>query len=143
MSPAPETNVDRHRRAVEAYNARDIEALIPLLDREIEFHSTFAAAFGAVYRGHDGVRRWHHDIEEAWAETRLEPEAYFDLEDRTLAYFVYRGRGRESGAEVAMPIAQLVTWREGRAAELRTYTDREEALAELNLAAADLDPIEP
>ena len=43
-------NVDFHRRHMEAFNARDIEALIAYSDPDVELHSTFAAVGGAVYR---------------------------------------------------------------------------------------------
>jgi hypothetical protein len=32
-------NVELHRRAVETFNARDVEAFVALGDPEIEFHS--------------------------------------------------------------------------------------------------------
>jgi hypothetical protein len=54
-------NVELHRRTYEAFNARDVEAFIALSDPQIEFHSAFAAVGGAIYHGHDGLRRWHRD----------------------------------------------------------------------------------
>jgi hypothetical protein len=99
-----EGDVELNRRFVEAFNTRDIEAVIVCFDPSIEFHSVFAAVGGAVYHRHDGMRRWYRDLEEAWGdEIRVEPEAYFDLGERTLAFYVLHGRGRHSGAEVAMP----------------------------------------
>ena len=60
----------------------------------------FAAVGGGVYYGHDGMRRWHRDLQEAWGEQiRLQPEAYFDLGEYMLTFFVYHGRGEHSGAE--------------------------------------------
>ena len=35
-------NVERHRRAIEAYNAHDVDAFIALCDPSIEAHSVFA-----------------------------------------------------------------------------------------------------
>src|SRR2546430_934870 len=61
-------NVEMHRRALEAFNAGDLEAFVALWDPEIEFHSTFAAVGGARYHGHDGLRRWHRDLEDAWGD---------------------------------------------------------------------------
>ena len=49
-------NVELHRRAIQAFNARDIEAFIAYCDPGIEWHSTFAAVGGAIYHGHDGIR---------------------------------------------------------------------------------------
>ena len=69
-------NVELLRRWIEAFNAREIDAMIAHCDPSIELHSVFAAAGGAVYSGHDGLRRWQRDLEDAWGEgIRVEPEA--------------------------------------------------------------------
>src|SRR5450755_2901951 len=56
-------NVELLRRWIEAFNAREIDAIIAHCDPSIELHSVFAAAGGAVYSGHDGLRRWQRDLE--------------------------------------------------------------------------------
>ena len=100
-----EENVQLLRRWFEGFNARDVEAVIAVCDPSGVFISTFAVGGAAVYHGHDGVRRYFGDLAEAWGdEIRLEPEAYFDLGGHTLAFSVSRGRGRHSGADVAMRI---------------------------------------
>jgi hypothetical protein len=58
-------DVELLRRAIAAYNVRDIEAFIACCDPSIEFHSAFAAVGGAVYHGHGGLRGWHRDMQEA------------------------------------------------------------------------------
>lgn len=71
-----EHNVELMRRANEAFNERDIEKFISLCDPQIELHSAFAAVGGAIYHGHDGLRKWHRDLEDAWGqEIHLQPEA--------------------------------------------------------------------
>ena len=50
-------NVELHRRTIETFNARDVEAFVALCEPQIEFPSTFAAVGGGVYHGHDGLRR--------------------------------------------------------------------------------------
>jgi ketosteroid isomerase-like protein len=137
-------NVEIHRRALEAFNARDLEAFVALCDREIEFHSTFAAVGGARYRGHDGLRRWHRDLEDAWGGgIRVELDVYFDVGEQTLTFGVLYGRGRQSGAAVAMPYAGVVTWRDGLAVDWRAYGHKEEALRDLGVAEDALEPIDP
>jgi SnoaL-like domain len=139
-----EQNVELHRRIVEAYNAHDIEALIAHLDSGVELHPVFAAAGGAVYHGHDGIRSWHRDQEEAFGdELRVEPEAYFDLGEQTLLFYVLRGRGRQSGAEVAMPFAQVIRWHDGAGIYSKMYGSREDALTELGVSQDALEPTAP
>jgi ketosteroid isomerase-like protein len=137
-------NVDLHRRFVEAFNARNIEALIEVCHPDIELHSVFAAVGGAVYRGHDEMRRWHEDLHEAWgAEIHLETHAYFDLGERTLAFYDYFARGQQSGATVAMPAAAVMRWHDGRTDHVKVYLDRDEALKDVGASEDELEPIAP
>ena len=136
-------NVELHRRAVEAYNAYDLEAFIAIADPSIEFHSV-VAEIGGVYQGHDGLRRWRGDLEDAWGgEVRIEPEAFFDLGEHTLLFQVVHGRGKESGAEVAMPVANVMRWRDGRCVYSKVYTNREDAFRDLGVPEDALEPIAP
>jgi ketosteroid isomerase-like protein len=137
-------NVELHRRAGVAYNTGDLEAFIAYLDPGVEFHSAFAALRGGVYRGHDGVREYFRDLEDAWGdEIRGEVEAFFDLGEQTLAFYVLYGRGRRSGAEVAMPLAHVIRWRDGLVVYFKVYAHREEALSDLRLSGDALERIEP
>jgi ketosteroid isomerase-like protein len=90
------------------------------------------------------MRRYFGDLAEAWGdEIRLEPEAYFDLGEHTLAFSTSRGRGRHSGAEVAMPVASAARWRDGRMVYLKGYAHREDALRDLGVSEDELEPVEP
>jgi ketosteroid isomerase-like protein len=132
------------RRVIEAYNARDVEAFIAYFDPSIELHSAFAAVGGAVYLGHDGLRTFFRDFEDAWGGVvRVEPEAYFDLGEQTLAFYLLHGRGRQSGAEVAMPNAFVARWRDGLIVYLKAYAHREDALGDVGVSEDALQPIDP
>ena len=137
-------NVDLWRRWIAAFNARDIEAILGLCERGIEFHSVFAAVGGAVYHGHDGMRRWHRDLQEAWGEDiQLEIEAYFDLGEHTLTFFVYHVRGKQSRAAVTMPATTAARWRDGLVTYIKVYVQRDDALKDLGVSEHDLEPIAP
>jgi ketosteroid isomerase-like protein len=136
----PEQNVQLHRRANLAIQELDADALVALCDPSIDVHSIFAAVGGAVYRGHDGVRSWLPDLDDAWREFVIEPEAYFDLGEYTLAYIVLHGRGRQSGAEVVMPYAQVMRWRDGSCVYFKAYVQREDALTDLGISEDALEP---
>jgi len=139
-----EQNVELHRRIYRALNARDADALLALCDPQIEFQPLFAVVSGTVYRGHDGVRSWLRSAEDAWGEDlRSEPEAFFDLGEYTLLFHTMRGRGKKSGAEVAMPAATVAKWRDGLIVYFMSYEQREGALRELGVSEDVLDPIAP
>lgn len=137
----PSSNVDVARAFTEAFNAGDMDALLACCDPEIEFHSTFAAVSGAVYRGHDGMRRWYRDLIEAWQEIRSTPEAFFDLGEHVLVFTPIGGRGRHSGVEADVPIAAVARVRDGLLVEYRAYADREDALGYLGVTEDELEPV--
>ena len=50
-------NVELTRRAFQAFEDRDLDALLALLDDNVEAFPILAGMEGG-YRGHDGIRRW-------------------------------------------------------------------------------------
>ena len=137
-------NVELHRRLFAAFNARDINAFVALCDPEVEFHSTVAAVGGGIYHGHDGLRRWHREFEDAWGgEIHLEAETYLDLGDHTLVFYRAHGRGDLSGAQVTQAAANVVRWRHGLCVHSRAYLRREDALRDLGVSEDSLEPIKP
>jgi len=99
---------------------------------------------GGGYYGHDGMRRWHRDLEGAWGEQiRIQPDVYFDLGEDTLIFFVYHGRGEHSGAEVAMQATSVARWRDGVLTRSTVYLDRAHALRDLGVTEDELEPIAP
>jgi ketosteroid isomerase-like protein len=138
-------NVELTRRLLDVWSSRDIDALIAGCDPEVEWHSTFAAVGGAVYHGHDGLRSYQRDMEDAWGgDIRLEPELFFDLGgELTLSFHVVHARGKHSGVEVEMPIAGVFRWRDGLMIYFKGFADRAQALAELGVSEDDLDGIAP
>jgi ketosteroid isomerase-like protein len=136
-------NVELTRRVVDANNARDLDAVIAYFDPNVEFHSVFAAVGDEVYHGHDGVRRYARDRANPLREIRLEPEAYYDLGEQTLIFYIGRGRGRQSGAEVAFPGATVLRWREDLIVYAKGYVHREDALRDLGITEDELEPIDP
>jgi ketosteroid isomerase-like protein len=137
-------NVELHRRANEAFNARDVEAYVALCDPEIELHSAVTVPGGGLYRGHEGVRQWHRDIEDSFGDdVRVEPEAYFEADDTTMTVHTLHGRGRQSGADVETPAAHVCRWRDGLIVYFRGYLRTEDAFRDLGVSKDELEPIYP
>jgi hypothetical protein len=137
-------NVELHLRSVSAFNSRDAEGYVALADPNIELHSVFAAVGGGSYHGPDGVRSWFRDLKDAWGdEVRFEVEQYFDLGERTLAFGILHGRGRQSGAEVMLAGYQAMTWRGGVAVDFKAYPDKAICLKDLGVSESELEPIDP
>ena len=51
-----EENIERYRRAVDAWNRGDVDEFAGLMDDAVEVHTVLGGMEGA-YRGHEGVHR--------------------------------------------------------------------------------------
>jgi ketosteroid isomerase-like protein len=130
-------NVDAFKQAIEAYNRRDVDAFLDDLDLEVELHGALQALLeseATVYRGHEGVRQWVRDIDEALAEIRLELPEIRDLGDRLVAIGRLRARGKASGAETEAPFGCVVEWKDGKATRILSFLSRAEALEAAGLS---------
>ena len=125
-------NVETCWRSVDLFNRRDVEAWLEYLDPEVELHWTLFAMLGGgatVFRGHEGVREYLRDLDEAFAEFQIaEISEIRDLGERVLAVGQLRGRGRDSGAEVESPVAYVVEFKNGRIIRMDDFFDPKEAL---------------
>ena len=123
-------NVETFKRGTDAYNRRDVEALLEELHPEIEWRPLLPVLLGgeaAVVKGHEGARQGIRELEEAFSELRAEPLEFLDLGERILAIGHLHGRGKESGIETDSPIAWLVDFKDGKAVRIREYIDPDEA----------------
>ena len=94
-------NLEALKRANEAANRGDVEALLADLDSDVEWHPAMQALLGGgapVYRGHAGVLGMLRDFYDAFAEIRIELPEIRDLGDRLIAIGRLHARGKESGA---------------------------------------------
>ncbi len=122
-------NVEAFRRFVDAYNNRDVKAVLDELDAEVEWHPAMQASDGgaSVYRGHEGVRAIFRDFSAAFAEMQIQYAEVRDLGDRVVAI----GRVRFAGREGWGPSRQwgaLAEYRDGKAIRIRTFLDHRAAL---------------
>jgi ketosteroid isomerase-like protein len=124
-------NIEIVRRGFEAGNRRDVEALIEVLDPEVEWHSALLKALegkAAMYRGHEGIREFFRDLDELFDMLHAEYPEIRDLGDRVVGIGRIRMRGKGSGAETESPICSVVDFKNGKAIRVRTYLDPKEAL---------------
>jgi ketosteroid isomerase-like protein len=84
-----EANAELLRRAVDAYNRRDVAALLEELDPDVEWLPALPGLLvqdAEVYRGHEGVREMFRDFHDVL------DEIHFDYSDANLAE-VRNGKG--------------------------------------------------
>jgi ketosteroid isomerase-like protein len=130
-------NVEAFKRGSDAANRRDIDALLAVVDPDVEWHPAMAALLsgeGTTYRGHEGIRDWLRDQEEAFAQSRIDYSEIRDLGERVVAIGRLRARGKESGAETDSPVAWVVEFKNGKVIQAKAYLDPEKALEAVGLS---------
>jgi len=124
------------RQVFDAFNERDIEGGLAVLDEEIEFHAPTSelANEGQPYRGPDGMRKYYADVEQVWEELEVMPSEFREVGDDHLIVFgrVY-GRG-EGGYVQDSPAQWVFAFKGDRIATIRVFTNRHSALAAVGLA---------
>ena len=124
-------NVEAFKSAIDAYNRRDVEAVLAVHDPEVEWHAALQDMLGgeaSVYRGHQGLRELVRDLDESFSELQIEITQIRDLGERLVAIGHLRGSGKESGAGVESPIGYVLDLAEGKVTRVRSYLDPQEAL---------------
>ena len=115
-------NVEVFKRGVEAWNGDDLDAFIDLVDPEIEWF-----ALMEVYRGHAGVRRaWESFKGDMQLKVRFDDIR--DLGESVLALGEMETTGQTTGLDFTTEIAQLVTYRGGKAVRTCDFPSHAEAL---------------
>jgi uncharacterized protein len=126
--------VEIARKGYEAFVRGDFDAALELMDPEIEAHDPPEMPDAAIHRGREAVRRDWEQTFELFEDFTIELERWFDAGDEVVVFVRYRGRGRESGAEVEALLAHVWTVRDGKAIRLRQYLDGANALRAAGLA---------
>jgi ketosteroid isomerase-like protein len=129
-------NVELHHRCVDAFNRRDLDALLAVMDDDVEVVSRIVAVEGSL-NGHDGMRRWWKSWFDVWPDYKIEVVEVRDLGDVTLATLRALGHGAGSDVPFEDLAWQLARWRRGKCVLWRVFNNRDEALETLGLSEQD------
>jgi ketosteroid isomerase-like protein len=122
-------NVERYYRVIDAFNRRDLDASLALLDPDVDFAPrSVALEGGRSYRGHAGVRTWWESTFTAFSDYVAEIEEARDVGGMTFSRLRFRGHGMESDVPIDEMQWHVVEWRHGSVARLRTLRSEAEAL---------------
>ncbi len=125
-------NVELGRQTVDAFNRRDLDALLKLMDEDVEGAPPLASLDG-VYHGHDGIRRWWKNLFEHLSDFTIEIVEVRDAGDVTIA--VLRGVAHVPGSDT--PVEErlwiVAEWRDRKVVWWRTFQRETEALEAVGL----------
>jgi ketosteroid isomerase-like protein len=130
-------NVETFRAGADAYNRRDVEALLRTVHPEVEWHPLLPVLLGGeatVYHGHEGVREIVRELEDAFVEIQNELLEVRNLDEQVLGIGRLWGRGRESGVETETEVVWLAEFRDGKGVRMREYLDLGEAIEAAGLS---------
>jgi len=128
-------NVEIAKRAIDAFNRRDLDAYDDLFTPDFEWFSVFAGRVeGVVYRGRDGIETYFGEISDTWKEFRAIAEEYRDLGGRVLLLGRFEGLGKGSGVPVDAQLGTVYDFRGGKVSRSRVYLDHGEALRAAGLS---------
>src|SRR5918994_4932828 len=124
-----EENVELARRGFEAVARGGRDAVVELLDPEIELWlPSGLIQSGGTYRGHEAVLGWMKEWAEAWEEIEYKPEEFIEADDGVAVGVLYDGRGKGSGVRTEGRFWYVFKYRNARLRRWELYPDRAQAL---------------
>jgi ketosteroid isomerase-like protein len=130
-------NVEIVRRFLDAYNRRDHEAMVELIDPTFEFRSRFVG-IESVHRASEGFPYTYFEmLDDAYEHFQVVLVEYHDAGAAVLAAGQAVWRGRASGAEAETAIFPTFWLRAGKVFRAETFDDRAEALEAVGLSEQD------
>ena len=125
-------NVDVMRRILDAVGRRDYQAVLAVLDPELEIDDTDIPES----TGTDSFLEWLARWDEAWESWRVEDvEVRAAADDQAIALFRMVTTGKGSGIELTRPDALVASFRGGKVVKLGYYNDQALALEAVGLSA--------
>ncbi len=122
-------NVELVKRSIQAYNARDLDALRALSHPDVEYHGLADwPDRPLVFRGHEGIERFVTQTDDDFDEFRQEPQEFIDAGDRVVIVFEITAIGKQSRAPVRFTDAFVTTISDGLIARVQVCGTREKAL---------------
>jgi len=124
---------DLVRRAVEAINDRDLDALLAVMDDDVEAVPLLAGVEGRYY-GHEGIRRWLASLLDTFPDFSIEVLQVREVGEVTVAVLGTRGRGVGSDTPIDATTWQVSRFRHDKCIQWRVYSSESEAFEAEGLA---------
>ncbi len=122
------------RDAFDAFERDGLDGLLAHLDPEIEWSTTGEFIESAVYRGHEGVRRYLSAMLDEFENVHVETTELIDAGEQVVVSLRLTGRGKRSGAPVELTMTQVSSSRDGLAIRIHNYPTKAEALEAAGLS---------
>lgn len=128
-----EADIEIARRSFVAFNARDVDELVGLCAPDCEWLPFRAQLEGTTYRGHEGVRRFIHDIDEDWRSYRIDPAEFHERGAQVAVVGRVEAVGRGSDVMMDSLAGFVVELRAGLITRVVSHSKPEAALEAVGL----------
>jgi ketosteroid isomerase-like protein len=128
-------NVENAYRSYELLSRGDIDAWLQDLAEDVELHELPEIPDSAVYRGHEGVRKWAAGVLPLFQSWRWTPEEILYEGDDMLVVRVrieFVGRGGE--VPIEQVLFHVLRYRDGKGSVIQGFLSRREALEAAGLS---------
>ena len=115
------------RRAIEAWNENDWEALQKLWDPEGEIVPPEGWPETGARTGWPAIREQFRVIKDSWSEDRVEAISIEQVGDRALTHVHWAVRGEASGAPLQVEMWMLFEFGNGLISRIQYFLEREAA----------------
>ena len=123
------------RRAYEAFNRSDPQAMVADLAPNFEYATTGAIpGMTGVYRGVEGILGFLEWMRSEFERPRIEVRELVDAGDQVVAAVTLRGRGKQSGVEASWDVWHVWAMEHSKVVHGQAFTTREEALEAAGLS---------
>ena len=129
-------SVEKLRGGYEALRQGDVDAVLELMDPEIEMRESAAMPGSETYHGHEGFRRWYFERRlEIFDEFGYEPEEFIEAGEHI--FVAVRIHLKAKGSDVVLDTTAYHVWTglDDRAIRFESFTERDEALRAAGLPA--------
>ena len=128
-----EADIETLREEYDAISRRDWESVFRTAHADFESKTPDRGLGPQTVPGPERARRAMEDFFAPYEAVLVEPQEFFTRGDRIAVYFRQRCRPRGSTADVEIRAGHLWTMRDGRAASLEIFPEREQALERANV----------
>jgi ketosteroid isomerase-like protein len=134
MTAPGRTRTEIAQLLFDAFNARDLDAILALLDPQIVFEPVSGAVLndGEPYRGHEGMRRYHADVQAHWRELTVQPTHLREAGNAVVALGHVNGAS-DAGVLRDAPTTWVFKFRDDLVAHIQIFSDQRLAREALGL----------
>jgi uncharacterized protein len=137
VNPPLGAETEALRKAYAAFNRNDIAATVEALDPQIEWTEPAEFPGGGTYHGHEGVKAYLSQSRAAWAEIHSEPERFIVAGDKIIVFVHVRAKPKDRTEWHEARIADVFTFRNGKAIQMRAFADCRQALEWAGVKGSD------